>query len=343
MKPSGETSGRPVVETTSLGPFWPRTLRQALLEGPAVLVTVVSVKGSAPRAAGSKMIITRRAQYGSIGGGNLEYQASGTAHNMLATAQAVQPPENRLYGLGPALQQCCGGAVSVLYEYLDSPVAGWLEELCAMQAGQAMSLQSLLAGASVLKRTLQIEPVSPGVSGPALPCVVELEQGGFLLERVEFEQVKLAIFGAGHVASALVPILSQHAFDLCWIDNRPEQFGPVAFPGVQTVVSATPEAEVAGFAPGTLYLVMTHSHELDEDICYQVLKRNDAGWLGLIGSGSKRRRFEHRLRQRGLDETQLRQLTCPVGMAGITGKRPATIALSICAQLLQEQVPADWR
>jgi xanthine dehydrogenase accessory factor len=88
---------------------------------------------------------------------------------------------------------------------------------------------------------------------------------------------------------------------------------------------------------------MTHSHELDEDLCHAILERGDAAWLGLIGSASKRRRFVHRLGQRGLNEPQLQRLVCPVGMAGISGKRPATIALAIAAQLLQEQVPEGWR
>ena len=88
---------------------------------------------------------------------------------------------------------------------------------------------------------------------------------------------------------------------------------------------------------------MTHSHELDEDLCHAILNRGDFSWLGLIGSMSKRKRFEHRLAKRGIEQKQLDSLTCPVGMAGITGKRPATIAVSIAAQLLMEIVPESWR
>ncbi|MFT5372615.1 MAG: xanthine dehydrogenase accessory factor, partial [Lysobacterales bacterium] len=81
----------------------------------------------------------------------------------------------------------------------------------------------------------------------------------------------------------------------------------------------------------------------DEDICLNVLQRNDAAWLGLIGSVSKRKRFEHRLKKRGISKSELDLLKCPVGMAGIVGKRPATIAVSIAAQLLQEVIPEHWR
>jgi xanthine dehydrogenase accessory factor len=79
---------------------------------------------------------------------------------------------------------------------------------------------------------------------------------------------------------------------------------------------------------------MTHSHQLDEDICLQVLRRGDFSWLGLIGSATKRRRFVHRLEQRGAEPAALERLVCPIGLAGIRGKQPATIALSLAAQLM---------
>jgi xanthine dehydrogenase accessory factor len=79
---------------------------------------------------------------------------------------------------------------------------------------------------------------------------------------------------------------------------------------------------------------MTHSHQLDEDICFEVLSRGDFAWLGLIGSVTKRRRFVQRLAQRGIGETDLARLVCPVGLSGIKGKQPATIALSLVAQLM---------
>ena len=79
---------------------------------------------------------------------------------------------------------------------------------------------------------------------------------------------------------------------------------------------------------------MTHSHALDEDICLEVLRRGDFAFLGLIGSATKRRCFVHRLQQRGADEAALERLVCPVGLAGIRGKQPATIALSLAAQLM---------
>ena len=80
--------------------------------------------------------------------------------------------------------------------------------------------------------------------------------------------------------------------------------------------------------------MMTHSHQMDEDICFEILRRDDYAWLGLIGSGTKRRRFVHRLERRGIEPARLDDVVCPIGLAGIRGKQPATIALSLAAQLM---------
>lgn len=79
-----------------------------------VLVTVMEAKGSTPREAGTKMIVTADGQFGTIGGGNLEFQAVGEARKLLAAASADAKTKN--YPLGPALAQCCGGAVTVFLE-----------------------------------------------------------------------------------------------------------------------------------------------------------------------------------------------------------------------------------
>jgi xanthine dehydrogenase accessory factor len=113
-------------------------------------------------------------------------------------------------------------------------------------------------------------------------------------------------------------------------------------PGERRVVyTEHPAAEVARASPGSVFVVMTHSHQLDEDICFEILTRGDFCWLGLIGSETKRRRFVQRLNKRGVQPDLLDRLICPVGLVGliggIGGKQPATIALSLVAQLMLEK------
>src|SRR5690242_2471121 len=81
---------------------------------PCVLITVVEAKGSTPRDAGTKMVVTADRQFGTIGGGNLEFQAIGEARKLLTSATGDTKLKD--YSLGPALAQCCGGAVTVLLE-----------------------------------------------------------------------------------------------------------------------------------------------------------------------------------------------------------------------------------
>ena len=87
--------------------------------------------------------------------------------------------------------------------------------------------------------------------------------------------------------------------------------------------------------PASCYLVMTHSHPLDFEICERILRRGDAAYCGLIGSVSKRRRFEKRFRQQGLSQRIIDRLVCPIGVAGISGKKPAEIAIAAAAEVLR--------
>ncbi|MEO8837129.1 MAG: XdhC family protein, partial [Herbaspirillum sp.] len=100
-------------------------------------------------------------------------------------------------------------------------------------------------------------------------------------------------------------------------------------------VTDTPQAVIANAPPNSCFLVMTHSHPLDQDLTERILRRGDARWIGLIGSTSKRAQFERRLRRRGISEAQLAQIVCPIGIPDIPGKEPAVIAIGVAAQLLQ--------
>jgi xanthine dehydrogenase accessory factor len=103
-----------------------------------------------------------------------------------------------------------------------------------------------------------------------------------------------------------------------------------------TQIAASDPAAVASSAPaGALHLVMTYSHPLDLAICHAILKSGTSRFLGLIGSKTKRARFVKRLRELGHDEMAIGRLVCPVGIPGLPGKEPATIAVSVAAQLLQ--------
>ncbi len=145
----------------------------------------------------------------------------------------------------------------------------------------------------------------------------------------------LQLYGAGHVGRAIVKLLADIDCRVQWIDEREAEFPPGPLPPhIERVCVEPVEAEVAQAAPGTAFLVLTHSHDLDLAITQAILARPDFAWFGLIGSATKRARFESRLRQRGVDDALIARMVCPIGLSGITGKAPAVIAVAVVAQLL---------
>ena len=160
----------------------------------------------------------------------------------------------------------------------------------------------------------------------------------FLVEPFVPSSFAIAVFGAGHVGSALIGTLANLDVDLRWIDSRADAFPPALPANAQAIRSTVPEREVQALPPRTYYLVMTHSHAMDYEICRAVLERGDAAYLGLIGSRAKRRRFLKRLAAEGIDTAG--RLTCPIGIDGIDGKTPAEIAISTAAELLAERAIA---
>ncbi len=146
---------------------------------------------------------------------------------------------------------------------------------------------------------------------------------------------KLQLYGAGHVGRAIVKLLADIDCRVQWIDEREAEFPPGLLPPhIERVCVEPVDAEVAQAAPGACFLVLTHSHDLDLAITQAILARGDFAWFGLIGSATKRARFETRLRQRGVDAALIARLVCPIGLPGISGKEPAVIALAVVAQLL---------
>ena len=250
-------------------------LRQTRL--PAVLVSVDSIVGSTPRESGARMIVTAERIFGTIGGGNLEYQACRIARDQIELGAS---DGLRRFPLGAGLGQCCGGLVNLMFERLDAD-SDW--------AGLAR----------------------------------------------EQDAIELYLFGAGHVGTALVRSLRDLPFQVHWIDTRDGMLPAVPPAGVNTICTDTPESEIDNAPANSYFLVMTHDHGLDQRLCEQILRRDDFAYFGLIGSRSKRRNFETRMRCRGVDERKFARMTCPIGVDGISGKQPAQIAISVAAQILQ--------
>ncbi len=235
----------------------------------AVLVTIVDTKGSSPREAGTKMVVTDRDLFGTIGGGNLEWIALQNAREMLQsniTSKKMSVP------LSAVAEQCCGGAVELFFELVQS-------------------------------------------------------------------KAKLVIFGAGHVTQSLLEVMRGTEFGITVIDQRKDWLELARSASQQSAQTVDMDPllwiEKHTFDSKTDFcLVMTHDHELDEQIVEKLLLL-DLKYLGLIGSQTKKRRFESRFLQKEFDPKTLQKLKCPVGLP-IGGKAPKEVAISIAAELIQK-------
>jgi len=247
---------------------------------PGVLVTVASVRGHAPRDAGSKLVVASDRSWGTVGGGNLEAVAIERARALLedptpaAELVTLSLSDKAPYQHGV---QCCGGEVTLLLEPL---------------------------------------PVVPGV----------------------------AIFGMGHVGLELARILARHDVELHLVDSRADQLTPdrlaVLEDAVATVhvhqVPVLPELVIGELPRGTHVLVMTHDHAEDAALCDAALRATQLGSIGLIGSTAKWTRFRKKLAEEGHSPEAIARITTPIGLPGLGGKEPATIAVSVAAALLQQ-------
>jgi xanthine dehydrogenase accessory factor len=294
------------------------------LEGgrPCVLVTIVEAEGSTPREAGTKMLVHAGGAEDSVGGGHLEMKAIEQARALI---DHPAPPVITAYALGPSLGQCCGGHVRFMLERLDRSSLPWLRRWLAAQDDEVL-VTNLADGSKQIAREPASEPIRLQSSADDQPCYVR--------ERMKSAMQDLYLFGAGHVGRALVHVLTGLSYRIRWFDERAEMFPAVLPANVTTEASADPRRDVASAPPGTIFLIMTHSHALDFDICDQILRRGEFTFLGLIGSATKRATFERRLKLRGHSEAAIRRLICPIGLPAIAGKEPAVVAISVAGQSL---------
>jgi xanthine dehydrogenase accessory factor len=288
-----------------------------------VLVRVRHTKGSTPREVGAMMMVGKQLLFGSIGGGRLEQEA---IH--LAWAQIKSAEENlNRKDIGAGVQESTGRSLGE--SAVESP-----GEAADLTSVHTFSLGASLGQCCGGKVELSFETLLPRCE---LPKALQQTQ-----EPIQSTMPPIILFGAGHVGRALVGILATLPCHVTWVDSRAHEFARYTAtlpPHIKPVLADPTEqgaaevAEVASAPAGAAYVVMTHSHALDLEICTAILRRHDFSYAGLIGSQTKAARFQQRLKDRNI--TYAHQLVCPIGILGITGKEPAVVALSIAASLAQ--------
>ena len=319
-------------------------------EQSAISVAVASTKGSVPREAGTRMLVTPAEVFGTIGGGHLEFKAIQISRDMLASGG---PSLLMRFPLGASLGQCCGGLVNLLFEPV-VPGALWVDAIrgfqrqgkgciAVTQARGSVTTGKLLVTRDECVGSLGSESLDRDATAIAkqrlaanqLSTLLTVAADEYFFETISAPDFNVALFGAGHVGRAVVKILAELPCKITWIDSREVQFPAEISCSVEKRVNDFPEDEVASAVPGSYFLVMTHSHQLDEAICERILLRRDVAYFGLIGSLSKRRQFERRFLARGIPAARFDDMICPIGAGGIASKEPMAIAVAVAAELLQ--------
>jgi len=186
-------------------------------------------------------------------------------------------------------------------------------------------------------------PLGPSIGqccGGHVTVRLERADADVLVRLESIEQEELAalpavyLFGAGHVGKAIAYALTPLPLRLVWVDSRAEEFPETMPPSVTKIAAADPVSRVRMAEMGGYFLILTHSHTLDFDLAEAALRRGDALYVGLIGSRTKRRKFEHLYRARNGRAADLARLVCPIGAGLSRDKRPPVIAAMVAAELL---------
>lgn len=302
---------------------------------PCVLVSIAGVAGSAPREAGAKMIVGAEDVWGTIGGGALEHVCIEQARGFMTRSDERARAQD--YPLGPLLGQCCGGKVRIALERLGADDRDWLENARSFHKDGVdyHLVLPLQDGAR--------EAIAGWPNALTEPQVILLGQDGATLasqhkdkwasriEAVRPRARRVCLLGGGHVGAALANILKTLPVHLDWVESRESPDGS-GHGGAR--LSDDPVQEVRFAAPNTAFVILTHSHALDFDLVAAALKRNDALYVGVIGSKTKRQRFLNRLDAAGLSEEQRARMICPIGALGLVSKEPSVIALAVAAELM---------
>jgi xanthine dehydrogenase accessory factor len=289
------------------------------------MVTVAATRGSAPREAGARLIVHPDGGFtGTIGGGTLEWRAIAVAQAALANPQAAKA-EIRRYALGPELGQCCGGNVDLVVEVIADDRRAEIAELARHEAAGRLVTRGSIGPAGIERRMIIEDAMPPGSA--AL-------HANELTEAFGDDRRPLVLFGAGHVGRALVLALAPLPFSVTWVDPRPDAF-PSHVPGNVTLRHLAEATEaLAGLPGGSFVLVMSHSHQLDLALVHAALSDDRIAYVGLIGSKTKRARFEKRLAEAGIPALRIAELVCPIGVPGLHSKKPAVIAAATVTELL---------
>jgi xanthine dehydrogenase accessory factor len=295
-------------------------LRSFLDAAPAAaLIEVAEAKGSTPREKGAWMLVSPTAIFGTIGGGQLEFMAIDKAREMLAKVGAaphpyplpvktgrggsptLTPPSPRPRGEGKGERQRDNEGL-----LLSIPLGPEIGQCCGGRVG------------------LSIRKVDEAMRSK-------------LLDEAKAEDAKrphVYVFGGGHVGHALASAFALLPVQAIVVETRADALEGMPA-STETKLTPVPEEMVRDAPAGSAFVVLTHDHALDFLIVAEALKREDAAYIGMIGSKTKKATFKSwYLKTAGGTEANFARLVSPIGGDAVKDKRPAVIAALAAAEIM---------
>lgn len=299
------------------------------------IASVIGAHGSTPRHVGARMAVADDGeQWGTVGGGRIEQVVVVAAHEV---ARGAEPRVVRQH-LVRDLAMCCGGSMEIVL----TPAAESRDALRRLATPGAHVLVTPTDGAP-----MRVRP--PRVGDPAPPRAAIVDDA--LVERFGSGE-RAIVFGLGHVAKSLGPLLARLGFEVIVCDDG--ETGAVgdtplwAARVIESFDAREVETLLGGFAREDYLLIVTRDHAIDQQLLEQLIVRDDLGYIGMIGSRGKVGRFRKRIEAKGLyDEARWSRLRAPIGL-DVGAETPDEIAVAIAAELvavrrLGAPHAGDWR
>ena len=327
------------------------------------LVTLVSERGSTPRAAGAQMLVRAEGSIaGTIGGGLLEATMMGQAREVIRQCRS-RVSSMALSGRSiEAEEMLCGGQAHVLIAYvppgdelLSSVCRGlveavrerrraWLFTVLARAKADVQVSYCLLAQDGGIVGEPPCEPAELRrlVGRIGVHSMASLPDGREVHMETVDPPTLAVICGAGHVSQALAPIAQSAGFQAVVLDDRPEFANRERFPQASRVVvlpsfdDAFAEVEVDEH---TYVVIVTRGHTHDYAVLTQAL-RLPARYIGLMSSKTKFKRVRQALEEQGFSPTDIARVCSPIGLS-IGAETPAELAVSIVAEMIQVRAGAS--
>lgn len=304
------------------------------------IATVIGAHGSTPRHLGARMAVAGDGeQWGTIGGGRIEQLVAEAAREVAGGAAARVVRQHLVRDLA----MCCGGAMEVVL----TPAAASRAAIADIVApGAVRTLLTPLDGEPLVARA---------VAAGDPPAHHARIADGALIDRLGAGE-RAIVFGLGHVARNLGPLLAQLGFTVIVCDDGDTGATAVPPPWAARVIesfdAAEIERELGGFTRDDRVLIVTRDHAIDQQLLERLLGIDSIGYLGMIGSRGKVGRFRKRLEAKGLLDgpdgaARWARLRAPIGL-DVGAETPEEIAVAIAAELIAvrrrgEPGASDWR